>query len=239
MNDTDGLYGRIRMAQQGDREQCGKIIEENSALIKSVAKRFFNRGSEAEDLFQIGCIGMVKAVHSFDFSYGTMFSTYAVPKIAGEIRRFLRDDGMIKVSRGIKEEAAAVERARREISARTGADARLSEISELTGLSAEQIASCECARAEIMSLSAENPETGQTIESVLSGGQTEDDVIEKVFLTQALKKLEPDEQQIIRLRFYKGLTQQQTARILNFSQVKVSRAERRALDKLRRICADE
>ena len=124
----------INGAQQGDERALERMVEENSGLIWSVARRFFGRGAEPDDLYQLGCVGFIKAVHGFDPGYGTQFSTYAVPKIAGEIRRFLRDDGGVKVSRGVKERAVRIKAARAKLEQRLGREPALSEIAEETGL---------------------------------------------------------------------------------------------------------
>ncbi|MBQ5672269.1 MAG: sigma-70 family RNA polymerase sigma factor, partial [Oscillospiraceae bacterium] len=141
---TDTLTD-LRRAQRGDREASQRLVEENTGLIWSVVRRFFGRGVEAEDLYQIGCVGFLKAVDGFDEEYGTQFSTYAVPKISGEIRRFLRDDGAIKVSRSIKEQAVVVRNARNALEQKLGRAPTVSELSEVTGMTAEDIAMVETA----------------------------------------------------------------------------------------------
>ena len=134
---SDELLPAIRAAQQGDRETAGRLIEENAGLIWSIARRYFGRGVDPEDLYQLGCVGFLKAIEGFDESFGTQFSTYAVPKISGEIRRFLRDDGMIKVSRGIKEQAMALRTVRFELEQRLGREPSMSELSRESGISPE------------------------------------------------------------------------------------------------------
>ena len=129
----------LRAAQEGDRDACEQAVIENNGLIWSVVRRYYGRGVEPDDLYQLGCLGFLKAVRGFDQSYGTQFSTYAVPKIAGEIRRFLRDDGPVKVSRGLKERAGAIRSARERLSARLGREPALSELAEETGLEPEEI----------------------------------------------------------------------------------------------------
>ena len=135
----------VLRAQQGDEEAFAQLISENAGLIWSIARRYFGRGCDAEDLYQLGCVGFIKAVRGYDTSFGTQFSTYAVPKIAGEIRRFLRDDGPVKVSRGTKETSARLMRIKSDLEARLGREARLSELSEESGISPEDIAVCELA----------------------------------------------------------------------------------------------
>ena len=133
----------LRAAQEGDRDACEQAVLENNGLIWSVVRRYYGRGVEPDDLYQLGCLGFLKAVKGFDFAYGTCFSTYAVPKIAGEIRRFLRDDGTVKVSRGMKERGAAVWGARRRLVAEMGREPTLSELAAETGLTPEEIAMAE------------------------------------------------------------------------------------------------
>ena len=145
MNGTAEL---LEAAAQGDEQACEQMLRENSGLIWSIVRRYYGRGVEPDDLYQLGCLGFIKAVKGFDFAFGTQFSTYAVPKIAGEIRRFLRDDGAIKVSRSLREQAAMVFTARERLKNALGREPALSELSEETGLSAEEIAQCELAAAE-------------------------------------------------------------------------------------------
>ena len=161
------LIDGIRAAQSGDREAAGRLIEENSGLIWSIAKRFFGRGVDADDLYQLGCVGFLKAIDGFDESFGTRFSTYAVPKISGEIRRFLRDDGTVKVSRGIKEQAAQIKSARLALEQRIGREPNISELAAETGFSPEEIAFAEVATGPAESLQRETGEDGFTLELVL------------------------------------------------------------------------
>ena len=219
-------------ARRGDKAAMGAFIEENSGLVWSVARRFFGRGVDADDLYQLGCLGLMKAVRGYDESFGTCFSTYAVPKIAGEIRRFLRDDGAVKVSRELRERAASIFAAREKLFLLLGRGPAISEIAKETGFTAEEIAEAELASAAPESLQQELSD-GLTLESVLSDTQTEEGLLERIALRQAVDELPDKEKKTILLRFFKGLTQEQTARILSVSQVQVSRLERRALDKLR------
>ena len=193
---------------------------------------------EPDDLYQLGCLGFIKAVKGFDLTFGTQFSTYAVPKIAGEIRRFLRDDGAIKVSRGIREQAATIFAAREKLKNTLGREPVLSELSEETGLRPEEIAQCELAVAEPESLQRETGD-GLTLEGMLGSESPEESLVEKIALREAIEALPERERMTILLRFFKGLTQEQTARLLGVSQVQVSRLERRALEKLRALLADE
>lgn len=221
--------------RNGDREAGELLIQENSGLIWSVARRFIGRGTEVEDLFQLGCLGFLKAVEGFDNAYGTQFSTYAVPKIAGEIRRFLRDDGAIKVSRSIKERSAAIKSARFHLTNKLGREPTLQEISEATGISAEDIAVAEVATADPESIQRETGAEGFSLENILSDTQPEDALLERISLRQAIEQLPERESMTIRLRYYHGLTQEQVSRILAVSQVQVSRIEKRAIAKLRAL----
>ena len=224
----------LELARRGDREATARALELNSGLIWAVVKRYYGRGAEPEDLYQLGCLGFLKAVQGFDPAYGTQFSTYAVPKIAGEIRRYLRDNGALKVSRGLREQSLSVYAAREQLRTRLGREPALSELSEATGLSPEEIAVAELAAAAPDSLQQENAD-GLTLESTLAdSAATEEALVERIALRAAIRALPDQEQQTILLRFYRGLTQQQCARILGVSQVQVSRLEKRALARLRR-----
>ena len=223
----------LRRARAGDRDAAGLLITENSGLIWSVARRFFGRGAEPDDLYQLGCVGFLKAVRGFDEEYGTRFSTYAVPKIAGEIRRFLRDDGAVKVSRTLKERALQVKTARTALEQRLGREPTVSELSEETGLTSEDIASCESAVTAPESLQQESGEDGFSLERTLRSPEDEEMLIEHVDLRRAIGELPEKESMVILLRFYRGMTQDAAARIMGVSQVQVSRLERRAVTSLR------
>lgn len=223
----------IRRSQAGDKSAGETLVLENSGLIWSVAKRFLGRGVESDDLFQLGCLGFIKAVEGFDLEYGTKFSTYAVPKIAGEIRRYLRDDGVVKVSRGIKERAAAIKVAKNQLTHALGREPTIGEIAEHTGFTPEEIATAETATAAVESMQQETGEEGFTLESVLADFQSEEKMLNKLALNQAIDNLPQQEAMVIRLRYFHGLTQQRVSRILDVSQVQVSRIEKKALRHLR------
>ena len=227
------LFSLIHAAQAGDRSAAGTLVEENSGLIWSVVRRFFGRGVEAEDLYQLGCLGFMKAVDGFDTDYGTCFSTYAVPKIAGEIRRFLRDDGAVKVSRGIKEQAAQIHQARSQLEQRLNREPSLSELSEETGFSPEEIAYAETATGPAESLQRPSGEDGFTLEQVLGDYGAEERMVEHVALRAVVEKLPVRERQVIALRYYHGMTQQNCAKVMHVSQVQISRLERKAIEHLR------
>lgn len=225
----------IALAQAGDKAASEALITENAGLIWSVARRFLGRGAEAEDLYQLGCLGFIKAVEGFDLEFGTQFSTYAVPKIAGEIRRFLRDDGAVKVSRTIKEQATAIRTMRSQLSGILGREPTISEIAVQTGLSPEQIALAENATAATESIHRQVTEDGFSLESVLTDTESEERLVEKISLRQAIEKLPEKEGMVIKLRYFHGLTQERTSKVLQVSQVQVSRIEKKALGILREL----
>ena len=223
----------LEAAREGDDRACEQVLQENNGLIWSVVRRYYGRGVETDDLYQLGCLGFLKAVRGFDPSYGTQFSTYAVPKIAGEIRRFLRDDGPVKVSRGLKERGAGIRTARGQLATRLGREPTLSELAEETGLTPEEIAVAETAADPVVSLQSETGDGGLTIEGMLTAGSEEEGVVERLTLRAAIATLPEREQQVLLLRYYRGMTQMDAARVLGVSQVQVSRLERRALERLR------
>ncbi len=229
------MYDLLRSAREGDREAAGKLIEENSGLIWSVARRFFGRGVEADDLYQLGCVGFLKAIDGFDENFGTRFSTYAVPKISGEIRRFLRDDGAVKVSRSIKEQAVQIRTARTELEQRIGREPTINELARETGFTVEEIAFAETATGPTESLHRESGEDGFTLELVLGDYNAEEKLIEHVSLKAAVEKLPERERQVIALRYNHGMTQQNCAKVMRVSQVQISRLERKAIDNLRKL----
>ena len=225
----------LTAAATGDRDAAEELVRQNTGLIWSVARRFFGRGVDADDLYQLGCVGFIKAVKGFDPQYGTQFSTYAVPKITGEIRRYLRDDGSIKVSRGVKERVQRIKSARLELEQRLGREPTVTELSAAVELTPEDIAFCESAAAPADSLQRETGEEGMTLEQSIGDDGMEDRLIERVALREAVNSLPEKERATILLRYYRGLTQQSCAKIIGVSQVQVSRLERRALSRLREM----
>ena len=225
----------IRLAQSGDVTASETLVQENTGLIWSVARRFQGRGTEMDDLYQLGCLGFLKAVEGFDPAFGTQFSTYAVPKIAGEIRRFLRDDGAVKVSRGLKERAAAIRIARNQLATALGREPTLQEIANQTGLTPEDIALAETATAATESIQRQTGEEGFTLEQILTDTESEEKMVEKIALSQAISRLPEREAMVIRLRYFHSLTQQRVAKVLDVSQVQVSRIEKKALVHLREL----
>ena len=226
MTRTEELIAR---SQGGDREASEILVNENSGLIWSVAKRFIGRGAEPDDLYQLGCLGFLKAVDGFDLAFGTQFSTYAVPKISGEIRRFLRDDGAVKVSRSIKEQAATIKSTRNSLTTALGREPTIQEISRQTGYSPEEIALAETATAATESIQRETGDEGFSLEDVLTDTESEERMVERIALRQAIDKLPERESMVIKLRYFHGLTQERVSRVLGVSQVQVSRIEKKAL----------
>lgn len=223
----------IQKAQAGDNSAMETLVEENSGLIWAVTRRFLGRGTEADDLYQLGCLGFLKAVEGFDLGYGTQFSTYAVPKISGEIRRFLRDDGAVKVSRSLKEQASAIRTVRNQLTTALGREPTIAEISRQTGFTPEEIALAETATAATESIQRETGEEGFSLENVLTDTESEEKMVEKIALRQAIAALPEREAVVIRLRYFHGLTQQRVAKVLEVSQVQVSRIEKKAIAHLR------
>ena len=223
----------IRLAQGGNRDASEELVTENSGLIWSVARRFIGRGVETDDLYQLGCVGFLKAVDGFNPDYGTQFSTYAVPKISGEIRRFLRDDGTLKVSRSIKEQAASIKNIRNKLTVLLGREPTVGELAAQTGLTPEEIAIAETATAATESIQQETGEDGFTLENILTDTESEERMVEKIALRQAVERLPERERLVIQLRYYHCLTQQRVAKVMGVSQVQVSRIEKKALEKIR------
>lgn len=223
----------IASSQTGDSHATEILVEENSGLIWAVVRRFLGRGADADDLYQLGCLGFLKAVEGFDLQFGTQFSTYAVPKISGEIRRFLRDDGAVKVSRTLKEQSAVIKSTRNRLAAALGREPTILEISRQTGFSPEEIALAETATAATESIQKENGEDGFSLEDILTDTETEERMVEKIALRQAISALPEREKTVIHLRYFHALTQQRVAKLMNISQVQVSRIEKKAISLLR------
>ena len=232
MSRTEDLIAR---SQTGDGAATEALVQENSGLIWAVARRYVGRGTELEDLYQLGCLGFLKAVEGFDLNFGTQFSTYAVPKISGEIRRFLRDDGAVKVSRGIKEQAAAIKSVRNALTNALGREPTVNEISRQTGFSPEEIALAETATAATESIQRECGEEGFSLEDVLTDTDSEEKMVEKIALRQAISNLPERERTVIQMRYFHGLTQDRVAKVLEVSQVQVSRIEKKAIAILREL----
>ena len=231
----------IRRSRAGDTMAEEELILQNSALVHSIAYRFRGRGCEDEDLYQIGAMGLLRAARSFDLSRGVVFSTYAVPLIIGEIKRFLRDDGMIKVGRAKKQLGMQLYRAREELMRESEREPRLSEIAAAVGVDVSEAAAALDAAAPVRSLS--DPISGDdnlTVGDVISEEERDiDRAVEKIALSEAMRTLSPIRRQIISLRYFSNCSQKQTADILGLTQVKISREEKRILSSLRKSLEGE
>ena len=229
---TERMTALLRRASDGDRTAESALVEENSGLIHTIARRYYGRGLEPEDLYQLACGGFIKAVRGFDPALGNEFSTYAVPKIAGEIRRFLRDDGAVKVSRAVKERAMRVRRIQSELESRLGRSPGVSELAAAAGLTPEEVAACEQAEVSVDSLERELSGGGRLGDLIGDEGMEERTCL-YLSLEEALETLPERERQVIALRYARDMTQQQVSRIIGVSQVQVSRIEKKALTNLR------
>lgn len=230
------VLGLIRIAQKGDAQAMERLVEHNTALVKSIVKKYLGRSVEFDDLFQIGCLGLVKAIQNYDESYNVRFSTYAVPMIAGEIKRFLRDDGMIKVSRSLKElagkAAAAQERLRRTL----GHDPGIQELAREVGAEPEELAVALDASRPHMSIYEHVYDDGSDatlLDRMQQDGSEDTGVVDKILLKELLGTLEARERQLIVLRYFQDKTQSEIARLMGVSQVQISRLESRIISKLR------
>ncbi len=234
MEDTAVL---IAQAQEGDKEARKILIEKNLGLVHHIVKRFWGRGVEVEDLFQIGSIGLMKAIDKFDLSYEVKFSTYAVPMISGEIKRFLRDDGMVKVSRAIKENGWKVKQAREVLGHTLGRDPTITEISKATGLSEDEIVMAMEANIEVESIykSVYQSEGNEIflVDKLPIEKDEHEELVNHILLEQLMSDLQEQEQQLIKLRYYENKTQMEVAKFLNISQVQVSRLEKKILKYMR------
>ncbi len=237
MEKNIGQQKLIELAQAGNFEARSFMFENNVGLVRSCVKRFLGRGYETEDLFQVGSIGLVKAIERFDLTLGLQFSTYAVPMIMGEIRRYIRDDGIIKVSRSIKELSSRAAMAREALVREMGEEPKISEIAAKIGEPAEEVAAAFEATAKPESLYAkplDGQKDGQAlIDKIQSEKSCEDEVVNRVLISSALKTLNEREQKIIILRYFRRKTQTQIANMLGISQVQVSRIEKKVLSGLK------
>lgn len=227
----------LKRVKQGDAAARDELINGNVGLVRSIIKRFLNRGAESEDLFQIGCIGLIKAVEKFDLSYGVQFSTYAVPMIIGEIKRFLRDDGIIKVSRSYKDISSKAMAVKEKLTAENDEEPTVKKISEVLGISPEELAAAMEASQKPESLYRTiddgSGKSAALIDRLESDENYEEAVENRLLLKEALSELPEREQKIIILRYYKQKTQSEIAKILGISQVQVSRIEKKVLRSMR------
>ncbi len=233
---TTENFDLLHKIKQGDEHALQTLVEQNAGLVKKIALRFTGRGVDYEDLTQIGMIGMIKAARSFDFEFGTAFSTYAVPLIMGEIRRFLRDDGPIKVGRSTKQKGMLVMRAREEFLREHEREPKVSELAELTGLERDEVVDCMEAVAGVVSLNEPvGDDGGLTLESSLADDScTLDKLTDRIALGEAIRRLPPLWRDIVHLRYFKDLSQIETGKRLGLTQVKISREEQKILLCLRK-----
>lgn len=234
----DHTIALIQKAHEGDKEAREQLVKENVGLIWSVVKRFYGRGTDAEDLFQIGSIGLLKAIDKFDLSYDVRFSTYAVPMISGEIKRFLRDDGMIKVSRSLKELSYKLFQAREEMTAALGREPTIEELSLELHVEKEEIVQAMEAGGEVESIykpihQKEGSEI-RLMDKLVEKEHQEERILDSMLLQQLLETLDKEERRLIYLRYFKNQTQSAVGKKLGISQVQVSRMEKKIMAALRR-----
>ncbi|MGI6574483.1 MAG: RNA polymerase sporulation sigma factor SigF [bacterium] len=234
----DEVIALIQQAQAGDQEARQRLIESNLKLVRTVVQRFAPWGYEQEDLFQVGCIGLVKAIDNFDTSFGVKFSTYAVPMIIGEIRRFLRDDNPIRVSRSLKENAYRIRRTAEALTQRLGRDPTLQELAAEVGMEAAEVATALDAIQLPTSLSEplyQDEGDPILISDQLAQAEGEQDWLNIVMLKHVIQKLKKRERQLIFLRFFQDKTQTEVAKILGLSQVQISRLEKQILKQMKEL----
>ena len=233
----DHTIALIRRAHEGDENARAQLVEENTGLIWCVVKRFYGRGTEAEDLFQIGSIGLLKAIDKFDLGYDVKFSTYAVPMITGEIKRFLRDDGMLKVSRSLKEIAYKAYQAKEALTEKLGREPLLEEIAEETGVEKEELVMAMEAAGEVESLhrpvGMKDGNEVMLLEKIADTGGAEEKILDHLLLTELIKELKKDERKLLYLRYFADKTQTEIGEELGISQVQVSRMEKKILKTMR------
>ena len=232
MQTVEETYRCIQKAQAGDAAAKETLLQEHSGLIWSVVRRFHGRG-EPEDLYQLGAIGLLKCIEKFDFQYGVKFSTYAVPMIVGEIKRFLRDDGTVKVSRSLKQLSFRAKRMQEESRKEQNRELTVQELARALEVEEEELLLAMEAGREVESLSSPQREDGCTLLEQLSDRTEQERVMERLSLMEALEKLPPKERQIITLRYFQDCTQSDVAKRIGISQVQVSRIEKRILSQLR------
>ena len=228
----------LQLAKEGDKEARDKIVSLNTGLVWSVARRFQNRGHELEDLYQFGVIGLLKCIDKFDLSYEVKFSTYAVPMITGEIKRFLRDDGMIKVSRSLKETAYKVKLAKDKLSMEGGNEPTIHQIADYLQISVEEIAASLESSAEIESLYQTiyqgDGKSIYMIDKVREGEDESESIVDRLTVQDMIEGLNEKEKQIIKLRYFESKTQTEIAKLTGISQVQVSRLEKKILLQMRK-----
>ncbi len=231
----------LKKASLGDNFALGQLLEMNKGLILSIAKRFNNRGYELEDLYQIGCIGMLKSIKKFDFKYCVKFSTYAVPYILGEIKKFIRDDGIIKINRSTKELGIKIREIEKKYMLEKGESISIKKLSEILNVSEVDIVSAIEASRQVESINEEVYEDGNCtkLERITTNYDEQGKLIDKLTLNQMIDNLKERDKKVIVLRFYQEKTQAQVAKLLGISQVQVSRIEKRILKELKEKIFEE
>ena len=234
----DHTLSLIQQAHEGDKEAREQLVKENVGLVWCVVKRFYGRGAEPEDLFQIGSIGLLKAIDKFDLSYDVQFSTYAVPMISGEIRRFLRDDGLIKVSRSLKKLSYKCGKKKEELTERMGREPTMEELATSLGTEKEELVQAMEAATEVESIYRPIHQEGDSQLSILDRleekSRPEEHLLNRMMLSQILDGLDKEERQLIYLRYFQEKTQAAVGEILGISQVQVSRMEKKILERMRK-----
>lgn len=236
-HDYDKNVELIRVAKEGSKDALNRLIEVNLPLVSTISKKFLNRGYEYEDIFQIGCMGLVKAVNNFDEKYNVKFSTYAVPMILGEIKRFIRDDGMIKVSRSVKNTAKKLHYDKEALTKELNREPTIEELSKYSGINTEEIIfAIESANSLQYLYDTIHQDDGAPvllIDKISENPEEDNEMIDRIALKEALKSLDSKSRQIIMLRYFKDKTQVQVAKMLGISQVQVSRIEKKVLKTMR------
>ncbi len=234
MLEQNEAFELIRKAQSGDENAKSVLVENNSPLIKSILRRYKNKGVEYDDLYQLGCIGLLKAIKNFSTEFGVKFSTYAVPMIMGEIKRYLRDDGYIKVSRTTKTLSCKIAYYIDSVKNSEGRSPSVDEIAERFGIEPQEVVfTIDSSKIPVSIYDKGDDEQGQAIFEKLTDGDQTDSTIEKMLIKESISKLDEREKKIVLLRYYKDKTQSEVAKVLNVSQVQVSRLETKIIEKLR------
>ena len=237
--DYDDNINLIQLAKSGNKDALNKIIEINLPLVSSISRKFLNRGYEYEDIFQIGSMGLIKAVNNFDISYNVKFSTYAVPMIIGEIKRFLRDDGIIKVSRNVKSTAKKLHYDKEELTKKLDREPTIEELAVFSGIDKEEIVfAIESANSLQYLYDTIHQDDGAPvllIDKLSENVEEDNNMIDRIALKEALRDLDIKARQIIMLRYFKDKTQVQVAKMLGISQVQVSRIEKKVLKIMKEI----
>lgn len=240
-NYNDNLH-LIKCAKKGDKNSLNKLIELNLPLVSAISKKFLNRGYEYEDIFQIGCMGLMKAVNNFDEKYNVKFSTYAVPMILGEIKRFLRDDGMIKVSRSVKNTAKKLHYDRETLTKKLNREPTIQELSEYSGVEVEDLIFATGSASSLQylydTIHQDDGSPVLLIDKISENPREDVEMVDKIALKEALNNLDVKSRQIIMLRYFKDKTQVQVAKMLGINQVQVSRIEKKVLKAMRKILTE-